>query len=400
MMKSYYLLAAFIFVLTGCGTNRGYEQQRRAASHDSGTVTMLAVGDNLIHDVLITAAANVATANVAAATVASDNTAANSAVQFDFRPFYSEVRDIVRAADIAFINQETPIAGEKFGYSGYPTFNGPDEIGEAIVWTGFDVVNSASNHTMDKGGRAVHAVIDYWKTKPQITILGIHESELDRNTNITKNIITVKNIKIGFLSYTYGLNGIPLPKNEPYLVSLIDKNVMAVEIDKLRPLCDFLVVSMHWGNEYEHKPSKTQEDLAAFLAAHDVDLVIGHHPHVLQPVRKIKKADGGDMLVYFSLGNFLSAQNEAPRMLGGMMRISIKREKESKKIIISSAELIPLVTHYESGGKNFKVYLLQNYNDVLMLLHSLYGKARNLSLSYFNDLTKNIFGDSIFDDYR
>jgi poly-gamma-glutamate synthesis protein (capsule biosynthesis protein) len=172
---------------------------------------------------------------------------------------------------------------------------------------------------------------------------------------------------------------------------------MAGEIDKLRPLCDFLVVSMHWGNEYEHKPSKTQEELAELLAAHNVDLVIGHHPHVLQPVRKIKKADGGDMLVYFSLGNFISAQNDVPRVLGGMMRIKIKRESNSAKIIIEAAELIPLVTHYEKGSKNFKVYFLRDYTDALVLLHALYD-AQKLSLSYFNGLIKNIFGDFVFDE--
>jgi poly-gamma-glutamate synthesis protein (capsule biosynthesis protein) len=227
-------------------------------------------------------------------------------------------------------------------------------------------------------------------------VLGIHESELAREENTKKNITTINGIKLGFLSYTYGLNGIPLPKNEPYLVSLIDKNVMALEIDKLRPFCDFLIVSMHWGNEYEHKPSKTQEDLAAFLAAHNVDLVIGHHPHVLQPVRKIKKADGSDMLVYFSLGNFISAQNESPRVLGGMMRISIKREKVSDKIVIEDAQLIPLVTHYEPGSKNFKVYFLKDYNEPLILLHALYGGKRKLTLTFLNNLIQSIFTDSVF----
>jgi poly-gamma-glutamate synthesis protein (capsule biosynthesis protein) len=335
-------------------------------------VTMLAVGDNLIHLQLITDARNSETGC------------------YEFESYYSEVAPEIAGADIAFINQETLIAGEQFGYSGYPAFNGPKELGDALVNIGFDVVNHATNHAMDKGEGAVYAVIDYWKSKPDILMLGLHESEEARD--VKKNIVDVNNIKIGFLAYTYGLNGIPLPKNKPFLVSLINTEVMAKEIDALRPLCDFLVVSMHWGNEYEYSPDKRQEALARFLADHNVDLVIGHHPHVLQPVRRLEKKDGGAMLCYYSLGNFISAQNEAPRLLGGMMRIKIKQD-ENKTITIENAELIPLLTHYEKSGINFKVYFLYNYTDNLMMLHHLYRQTDKLTVNHFFILLKKIFGD-------
>ncbi|MDR2509450.1 MAG: CapA family protein [Spirochaetaceae bacterium] len=319
------------------------------------TITLLAVGDNLIHKELITAARQ------------PDGS-------YDFRPFYSELRPLIRKADLAFINQETLIAGERFGYSGYPQFNGPFEIGEALIDAGFDVINHASNHTMDKGGDAVDAVIDFWKGKKAVSVLGIHESEAARERK--KVIVNVKGMRIGFLSYTYGLNGIPLPERRPYLVSLIEESVMIREIEELRPLCDFLAVSMHWGNEYDHTPSARQMELAKLLASRNVDLVIGHHPHVLQPLMRFDKADGSPMFCYFSLGNFISAQNETPRMLGGLMLVSVRFNKKTRAQTVQSASLIPLVTHYERGFTNFKVYPLSAYTEEYGAAHSL-NRAKN-----------------------
>ncbi|MDR2151770.1 MAG: CapA family protein, partial [Helicobacteraceae bacterium] len=232
-------------------------------------VTLIAVGDNLIHVGLIKAA--------------------RTKDGYDFAPFYEEIRAIAQSADIAFINQETLISGKKFGYSGYPAFNGPVEIGKAIYDVGFRVINHATNHAMDKGKKALLATIDYWKTKEDAIVLGVHASQAERQK---PKILEIKGAKFGFLAYTYGLNGIKLPKEAPYLVSLIDVKTMAKEIDELRALCDFLIVSMHWGEEYKHIPVKTQEKLAQFLADRKVDLVIGHHPHVLQTARWIEREDG------------------------------------------------------------------------------------------------------------
>ncbi|MDR2865652.1 MAG: CapA family protein [Spirochaetaceae bacterium] len=362
-----------LVIFAGCASILTQETSDGYAG-DKNSIIMIAVGDNLIHEPLINNAWEKETHN------------------YNFEPYYSKVKDLIQSADIAFVNQETLIAGEEFKYSGYPLFNGPKEIGDTLISVGFNVVNHATNHVMDKGEKAVQTVIDYWAAKPDVTVLGIYESKEVRAA--TQHIVECKNIKIGFLSYTYGLNGIPLPKTKPYLVSLIDTAVMAEEIDALRPLCDILVVSMHWGNEYEYQPSKQQEELASFLAEHNVDLVIGHHPHVLQPVRRISKADGTEMLCYFSLGNFISAQDKAPRLLGGMMRITIKRDT-NKKAKIDTAELIPLVTHYEKDGKDFKVYFLNDYSDTLALSHGIYRNSNKLSLEHFSNLIKTIFGDTI-----
>jgi poly-gamma-glutamate synthesis protein (capsule biosynthesis protein) len=158
-----------------------------------------------------------------------------------------------------------------------------------------------------------------------------------------------------------------VPRNAPYLVSLTETAVIAREIDLLRPLCDYLIVSMHWGDEYNHKPTARQEELALLLANHNVDLVLGHHPHVLQEMRSVKRPDGGETLIFFSLGNFVSAQNRLPTLLGGMAKVTLV--KEDGAIRWTAASLTPLVTHYERGYTGFRVYRFADYTDELAARH-------------------------------
>ncbi|MDR0746297.1 MAG: CapA family protein [Helicobacteraceae bacterium] len=341
---------------------------QQAAPPKEVEIVLIAAGDNLIHSRLIADAKN------------KDG--------YDFTPIYEKIKPLVKSADLAFINQETPIAGESFGYSGYPAFNAPTAVGDAIYETGFRVINHASNHAMDKGKRAVLAMINFWEKRPDAIVLGIHASKEDR---AKKRIVSIKGVKIGFLAYTYGLNGIRLPKDSPYLVSMIDLGVMAEEIDALRPLCDFLLVSMHWGTEYAHVPDKQQERLAAFLAEHKVDLIIGHHPHVLQPVRWVQRQDGAKTLVYFSLGNFVSAQSKKPRMLGGIARVVLGAKGGS--VGIKSAALLGSVTHFERGFRGFKVYALESYTEEIARLHALAAAPERMDLSYLRKLYLSIVAE-------
>jgi poly-gamma-glutamate synthesis protein (capsule biosynthesis protein) len=328
-------------------------------------ITIIAVGDNLIHTQLIRNA--------------------KTKEGYDFTPFYSEMKMMARKADIAFINQETLIPGKQFGYSGYPSFNGPNEIGDAIYDIGFNVINHATNHAMDKGHKALLATIDYWDKKPNAIVLGVHKSQEERDK---PKVIEIEGVKFGFLAYTYGLNGNKLPKGAPYLVSLIDTKIMAEEIDTLRSLCDYLIVSMHWGDEYTHTPNNAQEKLARFLAEHNVDLVIGHHTHVLQPARWLDRKDGAKTLVYFSLGNFISAQNKKPRMLGGMAQIVLA--KNGKTLSYADVKLLGTITHYEKGYTGFKVYLLDDYAADVAMRHAINTKSEKLDLAYLQTLYNSI----------
>jgi poly-gamma-glutamate synthesis protein (capsule biosynthesis protein) len=331
------------------------------------SLEFVAVGDNLIHIQIVTSSR-----------VSRDGTPG-----YDFGPVYQYVKEDIAGADIAFINQETLFAGEAFGFSGYPQFNAPVELGQTLVDLGFDVVNHATNHIMDKGEAAVRATIDYWESRPDIACLGIHASPEARER---PNIVEANGIRLGFLAYTYGTNGLPVPRNAPYLVSLTDTVVMAQEIDALRPLCDYLIVSMHWGDEYDHKPTRRQEELAQFLAEHSVDLVLGHHPHVLQEMRSVKRPDGGDMLVFFSLGNFVSAQNRLPTLLGGMAKVSLL--KDGGAVRWTAASLTPLVTHYERGYTGFRVYRFEDYTSELAARHG----SSVMDLAKLKEIIANIAG--------
>jgi poly-gamma-glutamate synthesis protein (capsule biosynthesis protein) len=334
-------------------------------------LTIVAAGDNLYHDVMIRPPGGGV---------------------YDFGPFYSEIKAFIEPADIAFINQETLLAGEDFGFSGYPQFNTPQEAGRALAAAGFDVVSHATNHIMDKGERAVFATMDFWDSVPGVLYLGIRRSEEERKKPA---IIEKNNIKTGFLAYTYGTNGIPVPGDKPWLVSLIDTEIMAGEIDALRPLCDFLVVSMHWGNEYEHEYNSRQKALAVFLAEHGVDLVIGHHPHVIQPFEYLPRPDGGTTLCFYSLGNFISAQTRGPTLLGGLLYVRLK--KDASGLAVDRAGVIPTVTHYEGNFTGFKVYPLSAYTDELAAKHGKRQPEAELDAAYFTALARRVFNGGIID---
>jgi poly-gamma-glutamate synthesis protein (capsule biosynthesis protein) len=307
---------------------------------------------------------------------------------YDFTPIYRRVQPIIEGADIALVNQETVFGGKNRGYSGYPLFNTPQEAGLALARAGFNLVNHGTNHAMDQGETGLINTMDFWDTLPGVRYLGIHRNEEDRKKQI---IIEKNNIHVGILSYTYDTNGIAIPKDKPWLVSVADTALMAREIDGLRPNCDFLIVSIHWGTEYNHNPTAAQKRLAVFLAEHYVDLIIGHHPHVLQPWELIPRPDGGGSLCFYSLGNFVSAQltrPTLPTLLGGLAYLKIK--KTAGNISIKEAGIIPVVTHFEQDYRNFTVYPLYEYTEILAAKHHRKSTEAELSLLYFSAILQKI----------
>jgi len=329
------------------------------------TLTLVATGDNLFHETII------------------ESSLKNGV--YDFTPIYSEIKSIIESADLAFINQETVMGGVKFGYSGYPAFNTPQSLAKTIADTGFDIVNQANNHAMDMGKAGLVATLDLWDTIEGITVIGA------RKEGESARIITKNNISLGFLSYTYGLNGNTLPKDSPNLVSLINKSKMEAEIDALRPLCDFLIVSMHWGDEYKTEPGKTQTDLALFMAEHGVDIIIGHHPHVLQRAQEITLEDGRKTYCIYSLGNFVSNQREKERIIGGMMVVTFTKKEQgtgAKELSVSDFGMIPVICHFDRGFINTKVYPLYSYSEDLLKNHAL--KNKDLTIDYFYSILKRM----------
>jgi len=325
------------------------------------TLTFLAVGDNLFHEWII-------------------NTFRQDDI-YDFSPIYSEVKDIIRKADLTFINQETVMAGERFGYSGFPRFNTPQSLAYTLADTGFEIMNLANNHALDMGSAGLYATLDFLDTIDELTVIGA------RRSGESRRIITRNNITLGFLAYTFSLNGMPIPSNNPNLVSMINRNTMTKEISELRPLCDFLIVSMHWGDEYMLiEPVSSQKELALFLAENNVDLIIGHHPHVLQRVEKLPRPDGKETLCFYSLGNFASNQREKDRVLGAMMLVTFNKESSDSsedKLYISDSGILPVVCHFEPGFLNTKLYPFYSYTNELMEKHFVRQVIGDKEMSFY-----------------
>ena len=340
---------------------------------ESFFLTIIAAGDNIIHDPILAASYN------------------NSVYSFD--SIYEKIKAYIAPADIAFVNQETILGNKTIGYSGYPEFSTPREAGAALAAAGFDIVGHATNHVMDKGEAGVLSTMDYWDSVENIHYLGIHRSEEDKTNHPV--IISKNNFRIGFLAYTYGTNAIPLPRGKPFLVSLINNETMAKEIDALRPLCDYLVVSVHWGDEYSPEPSPFQTRLAAFFAEHNVDLVIGHHPHVLQRFETLQRADGKSTLCYYSLGNFLSAhfRPEKEALFGGLAYVKLK--KTGEKVSVEESGFIPTITHYDAKQTGFMVYPLSQYTEALAEKHWKRTNDSNMTLDFFYNKARELFGSAV-----
>ena len=295
--------------------------------------------------------------------------------KYDFKEQIELIKPIVQDYDLAFYNQETILGGTEIGLSDYPTFNSPWEFGDAMLDAGFNIVNLASNHTMDRGEKAILKSCEYWGNKDVLTA-GSYCSKEDSE----KIIIKEKNgIKYTMLSYTYGTNGIVVPSGKEYLVNLYSDEKAKADIEKVRDKVDLLLVSMHWGTEYMSEPTEEQKREAEYLSNLGVDIIIGTHPHVVQPVTYIDNT-----LVIYSLGNFISAQstnNDYNTMVELMTSVDITKTTKGKKSNIKLENLNNelLYNYYKKGGKwyDFKVIpfsqMNESYNSDYKRLYDKYG---------------------------
>ena len=252
--------------------------------------------------------------------------------------------------------------------SGYPTFNGPTEILSSVNKAGFDWWSLSSNHSLDRGADGLLAQIDLIHNEyPNVITTGSHISQEDKNRTLVKEI---NGIKVGFLGYTYGLNGFSLPEDKPWLVDLIDKDQIKQDMEALNKVSDVQMVSMHWGNEYQTEPTQEQEDLANYLNELGVEVVIGSHPHVIEPA-KIIKGKNQNTLVYYSLGNYTSAQDMDITMVGGMASFTLNYDPDTKTTSFTDTKFIPLITWFDTGFNDWKTYMIDDYNDSIASTHRL-----------------------------
>ena len=341
------------------------------------TVELVAVGDNLIHEGLY-------------------KTGMNSSGEWNYDHVYANVAEEIQAADLAIINQETIFINDRNKISAYPMFGSPPEIGDSLVTTGFDVVLHASNHTVDKGKEGVWDTINFWKEKhPEITVLGINESPEDQET---VDVVECNGIRFAMLNYTYGLNGLSMPADQPYLVNLLDKEKMTADIAKAKEISDMVVVFLHVGNEYVYQPSEASKQWVDFLLEQGVDIAINAHPHVLEPYTMLTREDGHQMLVYYSVGNFASTQDRVPRLLGGMAKVTIEKRihEEGTDFTIKDYSLKPLVCHWNYRTMEFGVYWLEDYTDEMAAKHGIHRASdEDFSVQILKDLYEQIINTEV-----
>ena len=341
--------------------------------YPDGDVTVMALGDNLIHNSIYWSAEQ------------EDGT-------YDFTSMYADIAPVVEQYDIACINQETIFVNDPNLYSNFPHFGSPTAVGDALAQAGFDVVTHANNHAYDKLMTGINDTINFWRENhPYVTALGIHN---DEETAYGLNIIERNGIRIALLNYTYALTY--LMPEQPYTVKLLnDRDAVGTEIVRAKERADFVIVFVHWGDDGSYIPTEEQREWAQFFAAQGVGAVIGTHSHLLQPVEGIPTSDGRVMPVFYSLGNFLSHQMKAENMLGGMATMTLSRD--ALGVYVKEYALTPTVNvilRREEGWFDYRPMLLENYTDELAAQHRLQGMDVASMWSLYHSVINNTPAES------
>lgn len=347
---------------------------------------------------------------------------------------YENISRQLEEADIKIINQETILGGNDLGFSGYPSFNSPTEVGDAIASAGFNVVLHASNHAADKKLQGLNHCAAFWREQhPEVMMLGIHgEDDFDENGGIAPRTgsaltgedqiadwrtdergigyMTVRDITFAFLNYTYGPNAEVIPSSIMGRLNILcdyDRHSGRLDFTSLNPQvlediaaarlqADVVVVCPHWGTEYTTRPSSYQEKFALQMAEAGADIIIGTHPHVVQPMEWIEAENGNRCLCFYSLGNYVSTQKKGICMLEAIAWVTFHVSEEGVSIVEDQSGPIPLVCQYASDPVHFEnIYLLQDYTQEQAARHGIrsYGGV-TLSLDDLLKWSSEVFGDN------
>ena len=337
------------------------------------TVRMMAAGDNLIHS-----------------SIYKQAKARGTDGGYDFSYAYQNIADIIARADLPVINQETVIA-PIYEPSDYPCFNSPPELGDEMLKLGFRVFNHANNHILDKGTKGVISTLDYWAGKEGALVTGAYRNDEDLNTVKT---MTVNDITFSFIGITEHTNGIPLPDDTDIrLIYTSDEELIKQQIEAAKEQSDCVVVSAHWGVEGTHTIADRQKDLAQKMVDWGADIILGTHPHVLQSIEMLQKPDGTQAPVIYSLGNFISAQSEAPNMIGGILDLTVTKNFEDNSISVSDVKLIPTITQYESGYSNIRIIPWASYTEELANQHGVRRNDSRFTYDYVEETLNTVIGE-------
>ncbi len=297
--------------------------------------------------------------------------------KYDFKPMLENIKPITSQYDLAYYNQETILGGVGLGLSTYPSFNSPYEVGDAFIDAGFNVVSLANNHTLDRGSKAIINSRNYWNSK-NVMVNGSATSEEEKN-NI--DIREKNGITYALLSYTTTTNGITRKNN--YYVNWYSEEAVKNDVAAVRDKVDLLMVAMHWGVEYNTGVTNNQREIAKYLASLGVDIVIGCHPHVIEPVEYID-----DTFVIYSLGNFISAQRTDEQLSGLLMSVNVNKtvdmltDTTTVSIDDPTAQFIYTYSDRSTSSRHgFKLY------PYAMLNEELFGNYKTMYETLKNRLT-------------
>ena len=350
------------------------EEEAAATTQEVTTATVLAVGDNLVQPSLL-------------ASGQSETGAWN------YDSVYANLKSDIQAADIAMVNQETPFTTDHSAVSGTAPYATPTEVGDALVNAGFNVVTSATALIDDNGSSMINETLNYWETShPDVTLVGIHKSQTSTNT---AKIVEINGIKIAFLDYTFPAYGsqsgisdnsadttgssassgstATSSSSKGSMIDTFNTADVAAAIKQAKSSADCVIFSANWGKTEEPMPTEYEKEWANFLMEQGVDVVIGTNPNVLQPYGYLTDDSGHNMLIYYSLGNFVTGQETLKQLLGGMAAFTIQKtvEGDQTSIQIQDATLTPLVMHYSYDTLEYAPYKLDDYTDALASAHSV-----------------------------
>ena len=318
---------------------------------------------------------------------------------YDFSYVFTDIQQYVSSADIAVGNLETTFAGKEVGYSNYPTFNTPEQLAQNLKDFGIDVLSTVNNHSMDKKYDGLVSTLNYLDAAG-ISHTGTYRTEEEQNQILVKD---VNGIKIAFIAFTYGTNGIPVPKSKSFCVNLIDEALILKQIELAKQeQPDLICASMHWGIEYQKKQNSEQDRLANLLFENGVDIILGSHPHVLQPMEKktvtLKDGTTKDCFVIYSLGNFMSGQTKENTRSSVILNIDITKNGETGKTTLNKIEYIPIYM-YKASTASIQKYKILDIEKTLLDYEN--GKDKSIGQTTYtilrNELSKikKTMGNSI-----
>lgn len=387
--KLLFVFLCFALLLTACGDKDLPAESTDAAETTEATlapftlspedretrIRVVAAGDNIAHDSVIQTARDDA-----------------GGTEYDFSEIYAGIADIVAGADIAFVNQEAPVAGKALGIAGYPNFNAPEEMVEHLIDLGFDVFNIANNHMLDKGAQGYKNTIAYFNSLPVTMIGGYTKGDYD---NI--RIVEEQGVKIAFLSYTTLINSGhagDLPSGSEYIIPYAKTADITRQVGLAKSAADVVIASFHWGTENAFGVTTEQAKYAKLCADLGVDVVLGHHSHVVGGVEYLTGESGNKTLVAYSLGNLCSTMLYARNMVGEILSFDIVRDPDGV-ITIENVLVDPVISHYKTDTSRkdnqdlhvryaSRVYLMRDYTVELANSHG----SQNWGAFTFDTLKK------------